>query len=272
MPLTTSLFPKISESKIHLFREPFLYGYVDNYLPDDLYQQLASDFIDPATHPQLDVLRRGKKRIVFRTPPVPDFIGESSRAWADTVEDVSSAAFLEDCWDWLHAFGDSAPQPAALYTSLMHERLKIDSSHLQMQCEFSSLEDGVLLPPHTDSTDKLISCVLYFTPPRWRQEWGGGTDVYEPLDSRRRANWHNVIIPRNEARTLYTSDYVPNRLFFFVKNCNSWHGVAPVLSPPGVQRRSFNFSLLIPKEVIAATPCASYEAEIKRTEATVFGR
>jgi hypothetical protein len=47
---------------------------------------------------------------------------------------------------------------------------------------------------------------------------------------------------------VFDSGFVPNRLFFFVKSQNSWHGVSPLLCPPEVTRRSFNFNIEISTE------------------------
>jgi hypothetical protein len=269
--MTATLLPRLGESEIRLFNDPFLYGYVDHYLPEDLYHRLSEAFIDPATHPNLNVLARGKKRVVFCAPPVPDFIAGASLLWAEAIGAITSHAFLVDCGTWLREHAPLAPQPE-VYRSLMDERLKIDPRCLGMQCEFSTMQDGVLLPPHSDSTDKVISFILYFAPPEWRPEWGGATEIYEPRDPRHRGNWSNVFLPASDMRTVFRSRFEPNRLFFFVKGYNAWHGVSPVTAPAAMQRRSFNFSLVIPKALMGQSPRAALEAEIRRLEAGIYAK
>jgi hypothetical protein len=260
--------PRLSKTKVTLFHAPFLYGYVDNYLPEHVYRALAENFIDPATHANLQVLGRGKKRVVFRAPPVPDFVGAASPQWVDAIRAITSPAFFEDCWAWLRHHAHLAPQPER-YRSLMDARLRIDPRDLEMQCEFSSLQNGVFLPPHSDSTDKVISFVLYFAPPEWRSEWGGGTEIYEPNNPKHQYNWGNRFLPATDMRVAYRSEFLPNRLFFFVKGYNAWHGVEPVSAPATMMRRSFNFSVVIPKSLMTQARCAEYEAEIERHEAAM---
>jgi hypothetical protein len=270
MATAISTIPRWSSCAIRLYERPYLFGYVDGFLPIDTYRNLDDSFVDPTEHPQGEVLGKGKRRIMFRSPPTPEFLTRSGGLWAEAVEEIASADFMGDCWRWFGANVERMPQPEGPYRELLTERLKVDPSHLRMQCEFSVLESGVLLPPHSDSTDKVISFILYMPPAGWKAEWGGGTDIYEPLDARRRFNWCNAFLPASDMRTEYSCPYVPNRLFFFVKGYNAWHGVSPILAPPGIQRRSFNFSLQIPAEAVAGTRLAKIEAEIKRSESRLF--
>lgn len=268
----TPSFPRFSTSRIVLSRDPYLHGFVDEYLPADLYHELSEAFIDPATHPDMEVLGRGKKRLLFRAPPVPESIASVAPRWSEAAGSVASQEFRDDCWQWLHERAPIASQPEGPYRELMRARLATDPRSLVVQCEFSSMQDGVFLPPHSDSTDKVISFVLYFAPPQWQRSWGGGTEVYEPKDPERRFNWNNHFLDPSEMRTSFVCEFAPNRLFFLVKGCNAWHGVSPLAAPPGVQRRSFNFSLLIPDDVMAASSCAPHHAEILRREAEIYRR
>jgi hypothetical protein len=108
------------------------------------------------------------------------------------------------------------------------------------------LTRDTMLPPHTDSTDKILVFLLYFPSEDWQAEWGGGTQVYRPRDKRYDANWSNSRLPRKDVDIVFDSGFKSNRLFFFVKSVNSWHGVAPMTCPEGVVRRSFNFAVCIP--------------------------
>ncbi len=270
MATVLGMMPRLTTSAIHLFESPYLFGYVDEYLSADAYDQLGDAFVDPKNHSLGEVLGRGKRRIMFRAPPAPEFLSRTANPWAEVVEELSSPEFMRDCWQWLAANSSRMPQPDGVYRELLEERLKIDPSHLRMQCEFSILEHGVLLPPHSDSTDKVISFILYMPPAGWREEWGGGTDIYDPVDGSHRFNWGNAFLPVSEMRTAYTCPYVANRLFFFVKGYNAWHGVSPIVAPSGQPRRSFNFSLQIPTEITAKTRCGKLEAEIKRLESRLY--
>ena len=264
------MFPLLAPDRMKLHQEPFLHGYIDQYLPAEAYRRLAASFIDPATHPGVEVLGRGKKRLVFRAPPVPDFIAQGSEAWSEAVRALSAPAFIGHCLAWLRANLSLDSQPAGAYRSLIAARIASGPERLQMQCEFSTMERGTLLPPHADSPDKVMSFVLYFPPPEWQAAWGGETEIYAPKDPKHRYNWGNRIVAADAMHIISSSDYRPNRLFFFAKASNAWHGVAPIVAPAGVQRRSFNFSLVVSASGLGAAPEAGFEEEIARLEAENF--
>jgi hypothetical protein len=270
--MTAISMPRLSESAVRLFAEPFRYGYVDRYLPEDVYRRLARDFIDPATHASGGAMSRGKKRIKFQAPPVPQEIARAAPAWGEAIASIVSRDFLADCWTWLGAHAPASLQPEGPYRTMMDARLKIDPGRLAMVCEFSSLGNGALLPPHSDSPDKCISFILYFAPEEWHSAWGGATEIYEPHDPRHDFNWSNTFLPLTAMKTAFRCEFVPNRLFFFVKGYNAWHGVTPVAAPNGETRRSFNFSLAIPRTILAQSPHAELQAEIYRSEAAIYGR
>lgn len=234
---------------------PFPYGYVDNYLPADTLVELEARFLDPVGHQNLNVLGKGKKRVVFRSPPLPDVAAEAGPDWVDAVRTLSSPDFLGLTWECIRSILVAEPLPAGPYRDLLAELLSLNVNDLVVQFEFSSLEAGAYLPPHTDAADKLLSCVLYMPQEDWRPDWGGATEVYVPLgagtDETARPNWGNRIGAREQVRSVDTIDFVRNRMFWFIKTANSWHGVSPVSAPPGVGRRSFNFSVALQPETLA---------------------
>lgn len=234
---------------------PFPYGYVDNYLPADSLAELEPRFLDPVDHQSTNVLGKGKKRVAFRSPPLPAVVSEAGPDWVDAVRTLSSPEFLGPTWDCIRSLLAAEALPAGPYQDLVAELLSLSVSDLVVQFEFSSMEEGAYLPPHTDAADKLLSCVLYMPRDVWQPEWGGATEVYVPLgvgtDEKPRPNWGNRIGTRENFRTVDTIDFVPNRMFWFIKTANSWHGVSPVNAPPGIGRRSFNFSLALQPETLA---------------------
>lgn len=250
--------------------EPFLHGFVDDYLPTWLYETLASSFIDPATHPAGERLARGKRRIVFRAPPLPTVLA-STPCWEQAVASIAGEAFTRDGWQWLRQSAFLEAQPG-LYREFFAARLQTDPTALQWQCEFASLDRGVHLPPHSDSTDKVLSCILYFAPPAWDPAWGGATEFYVPRDARQASNFGNAFLTAAEVRTASSCAFRPNRLVFLAKGHNSWHGIAPLATPDGVPRRSFNFSLVLPASVPIGVAQQQRQAEIARREAVIFGR
>lgn len=228
---------------------PFPFGYVDDYLPEDLLAELQSTFPDPDRHELVQVLGKGKKRVVFRAPPVPEFVSAAGPEWAEAVTAVCSPHFLEPTWEWVRGRLAATPVHSEAYQELLEQRLALSVDDLIVQMEFSSLEAGAYLPPHTDAADKVLSCVFYLPVEGWDPTWGGVSEVYTPARVMG-PNWHNRIGEREWFTVLDAVPYTPNRMFWFIKTEKSWHGVSPVTAPPGIGRWSFNVSLAIRPETL----------------------
>jgi len=57
--------PLFSENKIKVFLEPYIYGYIDQFLPDEIYRALDETFIGRTDHNHREVLDGGKQRFTF---------------------------------------------------------------------------------------------------------------------------------------------------------------------------------------------------------------
>lgn len=248
---------------------PFPYGYIDDYLDPESLSVLTDTFLDPGTHPDLDVLGKGKKRLVFRAPPVPPLVADAGPAWVDAITTLTGRDFMSGTWDWVRAVYEGLDVPEQ-YAALVRERCTLEVDDLVLQIEFSSIEAGAHLPPHTDAPDKLISCVLYLPDRPWDPAWGGETVAYRPTDESRVDNWCSRGSTAEGMRLLGAVPFVPNRMFWFVKTHDSWHGVTPVTAPLGIGRRSFNVSLAIRPEALARPALASLQQQIDIRESARY--
>jgi len=239
--------PLLSGCQFKIFEEPFIYGFLDHYLPADLYDQLAGEFAAVAVSDRSKKLEFGKKYVSYQAGEPMDSIESASPLWAQTVKTLSSKPYIADCEQWARPFLRRARGIGALrrWRNWPEERSVFPDRSIQFGCEWSSLLRDTWLPPHTDRISKFLSFVLYFPSSDWRTEWGGGTEVYKPLEQKYNRNWSNFRLPRSFMELVFDSGFVPNRLFFFVKSQNSWHGVSPLLCPPQTQRRTFNFNIEI---------------------------
>ena len=85
---------------------------------------------------------------------------------------------------------------------------------------------GYQLGPHTDSTKKILTLLFYI--PKNDELKTMGTSMYLPKqqDFKCLGNKHYDY----EHFTLYkTVEYIPNRMFGFIKTDNSFHGVEPII-------------------------------------------
>lgn len=255
-----------------LRNQPYPYGWIDDFLPAPVYHTLAERFVAPDGHPGLNVLGKGKKRVVFTMPPVPGMLGDLDPSWRAWLETLASRDFLQHCLEWARALVPLETIPEGPYRDLTRLRQALQPEDVEFYCEFSSMEAGVLLPPHSDAADKILIFVHYFAPPGWRTEWGGATEIYCPRDPAKAANWSNFFLSHAEVELVERSAFVPNRLFFFAKTHQAWHGVSPLAAETALPRRSFNFSLRIRPDAILDPALAALQAEIRALEHPAFIR
>ena len=257
---------------VTLCRAPYPYGWVSDFLPTALYTKLASSFVEPDTHPGLEVLGKRKKRVSFMTPPTPDSLGEIPSEWQDFLDLLSREKTIARALDWVRHLIPLDALPEGPYRELFALRHALTPDQLCWYCEFSSLDASVFLPPHSDSTDKLLIFVLYFTPDGWQEYWDGATEVYSALDADQNGNFSNFFLSHDRVALLDRCDYLPNRAFFFVKNHAAWHGVSPVRSEATLKRRSFNFSLRVRPDAVLSPRMVALIDEVRAREALTFPR
>ncbi len=266
--MTSYTLPLFSEAQIEVFQEPFIYGYIDNFLPESVYSLLETNFIQPADQCG-EVLSAGKQRLTFEAPSSIETL-DKNRPWRDFVGEISSSRYRKDMLNWLRNQFTASKQNNSVYGELMRRRFDIDPELTHLHCEFSSLSKNALLLPHTDSPTKYMGCVLYFAPDDWKSEWGGATEVYAAKKKKYQFNWFNYGLPYKFMDHQYSAEFKRNRLFFLVKSYNSWHGLGAIRAPANIPRRSFNFSLAVPRGLSSDWDLNFGEREIKRLEARKF--
>jgi len=239
--------------------DPVFYCQVDNFLPADQYKKLCDSF--PGEEWFEDIIEGNKKRINSRrSRAIFEKFCATHPEWQQLFDQLNAKPFVESLYQLLKeplrtirgpiggrawrldsgADNDAEQGPDALSAA---DRLK---RRAVMNFEFSRLETGSNVPPHTDAPEKLATLILYFATPEWREEWGGGTLFYVPKDKALMRNWHNRRVPFDEATPVLNNEFVPNRLFIFTKSEDSLHGLPDISCPPDIARNSVNINLLIP--------------------------
>lgn len=232
--------------------EPVFHYQLDNFLPTAQYQQLCQSF--PGREWFEETIEGNKKRINSRrSPEVFDKFCQTHPEWQQLFSQLNGPVFVESLYQLLKKplaaiRGPIGGRPwrlegSAQATDGPTDRLK---RRAVMNFEFSRLENGSNVPPHTDAPEKLATLILYFAPPEWRREWGGGTLFYRPKDPAFLRNWHNRRLPFDQVTPVLDNEFVPNRLFIFTKSADSFHGLPDINCPPDMARNSVNINLLIP--------------------------
>jgi Rps23 Pro-64 3,4-dihydroxylase Tpa1-like proline 4-hydroxylase len=227
--------------------DPFCHFQIENYLPATMYQSLLESFPEQSWFP--DKVEGDKNRLhsLYSSDILRRFCRQNP-AWQEFMDFLSSQLFLNDLYRFVwhglvksRGFLNSRRWCDPTTGNLL---MRIIKQPVKMQFEFSRLQRGSFVPPHTDAPDKLVSLLLYFPDPEWRENYGGNTDFFRPKRSNLESNWDNRRVPVEELVPFFSSPFTPNRLVGFLKSRNSYHGVQPITCPDGMSRNSLNINVL----------------------------
>lgn len=227
--------------------EPFCFFCVDDYLPGDLYETLRASYPEGSGYRSNDEGKLG-----FRSSEDPEgverFCAEEP-AWAALFAFFRSDEFLDDARETLFpALRRARPGWPGRRPWYNANTRPVPGNWLRYQLQepvlttfqFSRLGRDAVVVPHSDAPRKLFTMLLYFRDPDWRDDWGGATEYYEPLDPQRARRWAATDrIPFEEFKAIGSTGFVANRLAGFVRAPNSFHGVPPISCPPERARDAF---------------------------------
>lgn len=226
--------------------DPFCLFQVADYLPSDTYQALLESFPDQKWF--VEQIEGDKHRLNSAySPEVFQNFCRTHPLWREFFDFLGCGAFLND----LSALVRRGLFKSRGLVGLRHwcDGTKagllgaIVNQPVKMTFEFSRLERGSFVPPHTDDPKKLVSLMLYFPDPKWLEKYGGGTDFYRPKSPAIENNWDNRRVAFEDLISFESAPFAPNRLVVFLKSRNSYHAVRPITCPEGMARTSLNINV-----------------------------
>lgn len=243
MKLTFANHPRLTLSQGQSFT-----GVIENFFERELYEKLRESF------PKVDFFDDnsgyGKQKFHNYASRFQKFVA-TEPLWNEVFRWFDSMEFIEDVrpliLDELERVRGPVVRGEWIKTTYStKDKYAKGQFPVAVTCEFSRLGRGSSVPPHTDSTAKLFSLLVYFAPDDWKKEYGGGTDFYSTRNPKWQSNWYNYQTGFSAVNTVESWEYVPNRAVFFVKNENSWHGVRPLECPADMSRNSFLVNISTP--------------------------
>lgn len=232
--------------------DPFCLFQVNDYLPQDAYEALLGSFPNEEWFVKKEP--EGDKRY-FSTSRTPELFEDFCRRqpiWRELFDLFSSQVLLSDLnalvrQGLFQSRGQPGLRPwrdAATVNLGLRAIVRQPVTPVKVIFEFSRLERGSNVPPHTDDVRKLLSLLLYFPDPKWKDSYEGGTDFYRPKNPAMENNWHNRKVAFEDLIPFTTVPFVPNRLVGLLKSKNSYHGVRPIPCPEGMVRNSLNITVI----------------------------
>jgi hypothetical protein len=248
--------------------DPFLVFETRDVLDEAEYQALRQEFPAKAVFPGI-YADKGNKR--FLSNFSPDFfeVLENAPSWRALYSRLCDPDVVTALWQvansapsnrpasqrmpWRIAWDPNKVAPKKKGLSNLRKRLagRLSSyTPVRIGFEFSYLENGCFVPPHTDDVSKLISLMLYFPDEHLDYGSSAGTEFYRGrMGKPTRAAWKvNMLDAKDAAQfyseheTFYSSDFLGRKLIGFVKSDVSWHGLRQLVIPTGATRRSVNIN------------------------------
>ncbi len=123
-------------------------------------------------------------------------------------------------------------------------------SYFRYTFEFSYMYKNSYIAPHTDSTAKMISLMLYF-PNKELENQAIGTTFYESTYKHFENKQPDLFLEENSNffqkhfKETFTFPYKKKNLYCFIKSDMSWHSVKPLNIPEDQIRKSININVNI---------------------------
>jgi hypothetical protein len=246
---------------------PFYIFEVENFLDKNLYEGLKLNFPKIYnTNNNLDVFKNGK--FGFDTSSL---LYQSTLNTNQYVKRLHDVVYSEDFFKFFYSklyfkFLLSRKSNIKHILKLLRKPKLVDKinksslkyylnfkTEMKIEIQYSFIENGGKIVPHTDSGEKLLSLMLYF--PDYENdntnikylESSYGTSFWKS----KKENFNNkhqegdsekLFINDKSNKIIYKSKFEGNKLLGFIKNPYSWHSVDPVNISSNYIRKSININ------------------------------
>lgn len=229
---------------VHL--DPFCYFEIDNFLPQDVYKEALAAFPQRDRFPE--TTEGNKLRLTsVRSPELVKGLMNEHPAWRKVLDWMKAEEFIQDLYKVVRrglvtsrGLWGARPWAFESPSDSVQSALRLE---VRAEFEFSRLEPGAFVIPHTDGPSKLVSALLYFPDPLWEPSYGGDTVYYRAKDGVIADNWRNLRLNQDDLQAFHVNRFAPNRLAVFLKSAHSHHAVDAIQCPPGMARNSLNFNV-----------------------------
>ena len=196
-------------------RQPFPWLNLQGFLTDEGYRHLCETLPDISLFERTFGIKRAHgqashDRYALQYHESLDI----AQAWKDFIAELQGETY----WSFLHRLFGLPP-----------------GKRLPLTLHWHYAPRGCSVSPHCDASRKLGSQIFYFnTDEEWDPRWGGQTLV---LDDGGRFRPHSA--PEFDDFQALAAEIMGNQSFIFKRTNHSWHGVRPLMCPPGRFRKIF---------------------------------
>lgn len=229
----------------NLYLDPYPYIYIEDALPQDLYDQLAAEYPESI----LKGATTGFKDFRYCQH---DFTDEHiTPLWKKFVDFHTSKKYKNQVIQALE------PGMRKYYSEITDKYLNIDVSlrrggkakttaALEVQFVMNSFDTKKIRTPHLDQARELFACLFYMKKPEDKSE-GGDLVVYKKLGNDFKF-LEGRVAPIDRIEEVNRIKYKANNLIIFLNTFDSIHGVSP-RNDPEIFRRYVNIDCHIAEKL-----------------------
>ena len=212
--------------------DPYPYFYINDALPQDVYDQLAAEY------PEAHMMQDGKQHFQARRYRQHEFApGTVSALWQQFTEYHNSLAFKNRLIDLFRAgLEQHYPQHLADFEAAdVIERHGGKSGVMQMEIQFvlNGMQEETVRTAHLDNGRELWAGLFYMRKPE-DTSTGGDLQVFRAV---REPRFHDIReVDMTDVEVVDTLPYRSNTLALFLNTRASIHGVTPRLGATCVRR------------------------------------
>ena len=199
------------------FEDRFSLFEISDFLEKGIYKDLSETYPDPSlfsTHNDF------AKSLTDDSDNFSNFLKKNDK-WKIFIEKLNTNFFAEDLIKLFKLKN-------VYFSKNSWKKNMPNFKKVKLSFCFNISEEGGHSLPHTDSSRKLISMVLFFVDNAWSEKSGGQVKLYKPKDLINEDNWRNQRIDKEHLEVIKTIVGLPNKIYGFKKTENSYHSVEPV--------------------------------------------
>lgn len=195
------------DKKINWESDPFPHLIIDNFLSEDVFNQLTIELDNTKNVVQREFNNSLENKIIFKDTLM-------KRNVRKLVERMGSSEIKKVISQIIDSKNILSMNDVEDYGGYSPYHITENNGFLGSHVDHSSIKGGKF---------RHIANTIFYASTRWQKEWGG----------------HTILFSRNGLSQKVKIDPIPNRLIFFIHSANSFHGVSRYFSDKNVQRRTF---------------------------------
>lgn len=252
------------------YKKPFVIFEKKNFFKKSDYQKLFDNFPDKKFFVKKDK-KGGKLSFSNKDKIFYEFL-KKNKIWSKFYKEINSSFFLNKFLDLInkdlrnieqrknqkkYVFFNNDENKSILL-KLKKKITKYFVTPVRIGMQFSIIKSGNYIPPHCDTTNKLLSLMIYFPSSEKKlqnKEILIGTNFFKKKDSLKSElfdGWNNTLMSKKDTKIFlknyelfYKSKFEKNKIVGFIKNEKSWHNVDKFNLTKNYLRKSVNINLFL---------------------------